>query len=102
MAAKDYEEKTGIKPANTHPIVNDNNSVTVALYDENATPVDAYHLDPDTGKGTLNSDNSEVDLPQTGNNSLGTAGAAVSALLLAVAGAFAVLKSGMLRRKENE
>ncbi len=102
MAAKDYEEKTGIKPANTHPIVNDNNSVTVALYDENATPVDAYHLDPDTGKGTLHSDNSEVDLPQTGNNSLGTVGAAVSAMLLAVAGAFAVLKSGMLRRKENE
>ena len=102
MAAKDYEEKTGVKPSNTQPMINDDNSVTVAVYDENATPVDAYHLDPDTGKGTLNSDKSEVDLPQTGNNSLGTAGAAVSALLLAVAGAFAVLKSGMLRRKENE
>ena len=95
MAAKDYEEKTGIKPSNTHPIVNDNNSVTIALYDENTEPVDAYNLDPDTGKGKIISDNSEVNLPQTGNNSLGTAGAAVSAVLLAVAGAFAVLKSGI-------
>ena len=102
MAAKDYEKKTGVKPSNTQPMINDDNSVTVAVYDENAKPVDAYHLDPDTGKGTLNSDKSEVVLPQTGNNSLRTAGAAVSALLLAVAGAFALLKSGMLRRKENE
>ena len=98
MAAKDYEEKTGVKPSNTQPIINDDNSVTVAVYDENATPVDAYHIDPDTGKGTLNSDNSEVDLPQTGNNSLGTAVAVVSAMVLAVAGAFAVLKSGILRQ----
>ena len=102
MAAKDYEERTGIKPANTQPMINADDSVTVAVYDENDVPFDAYTLDPNTGVGELFSDKSEVSLPQTGNNSLGTAGMVSAAMMAIIAGAFAVLKSGILRKKENE
>ena len=102
MAANDYEEKTGIRPANTLSMINADDSVTVAVYDENEQPLDAYILDPDTGTGELHSDKSSVTLPQTGNNSLGTAGAAAAAMVLILVGVFAVLKSGMLRKKENE
>ncbi|SHM54545.1 hypothetical protein [Ruminococcus flavefaciens] len=102
MAAKDYEEKTGVRPANTLPMINADDSVTVALYDENKEPFDAYILDPDTGKGEIHSDKSAVNLPQTGNNSLGTAGMAAAAMMFTIAGAFAVVKSGLLRKKENE
>lgn len=102
MAAQDYEEKTGIRPANTLPMINADDSVTVAVYDENEQPLDAYILDPDTGTGELHSDKSTVTLPQTGNNSLGTAGAVAAAMALTVAGAFILTKSGMLRKKEEE
>ena len=102
MAAQDYEEKTGIRPANTLPMINADDSVTVALYDENKNPYDAYILDPDTGTGELHSDKSPVSLPQTGNNSTVIAGTIAAAIALTAAGAFALTKSGMLRKKEDE
>lgn len=102
MAAQDYEEKTGIRPANTLPMINADDSVTVALYGENKNPYDAYILDPDTGTGELHSDKSPVSLPQTGNNSTVMAGTIAAAIALTAAGAFALTKSGMLRKKEDE
>jgi hypothetical protein len=102
MAAQDYEEKTGIRPANTLPMINADDSVTVALYDENQKPFDAYILDPDTGTGELHSDKSAVSLPQTGNNSMVKTGTIAAAIALTVAGAFVLTKSGMLRKKEDE
>ena len=101
MAAKDYEDRTGIRPANTHPMINSDDSVTVAMYDENKMPIDAYILDPNTGIGKLFSDKSVVKLPQTGNNSLAAAGTVAAAMALTLAGAFVVIKSGKLRRKRS-
>ena len=102
MAEKDYEEKTGIRPVNALPMINADDSVTIAVYDENEQPLDAYILDPNTGTGELHSDKSAVNLPQTGNNSMAMAGTAAAAMALTVAGAFALAKSGMLRKKEDE
>lgn len=102
MSVKDYQKKTDIIPANTLPMINADDSVTVALYDENEQPIDAYILDPDTGKGKLYSDKREVNLPQTGNNSMVVAGSIAAAMALTVAGAFVLSRSGMLRKKEDE
>ena len=58
-------------------------------------------IDPVTGIGT-SSNGSEVNLPQTGNNSLKTVTAATAALALTLLGSFAVAKSGVIRKKEDE
>ncbi len=102
MAAKDYEEKTGIRPAETHSMTNVGGSVTVVFTDKNGEDFDAYTVDPDTGIGEKFSDGSAVNLPQTGNNSLAMAGALAGASALTLLGVGAVIKSGKLRKKEDE
>jgi hypothetical protein len=102
MAAKDYEEKTGIKPADTHSMTNVGGSVTVVFTDENGEDFDAYNLDPDTGVGEKFSDGSAVNLPQTGVNSLALAGTLAGACAVTLLGMGAVIKSGKLRKKEDE
>ena len=102
MAAKDYEEKTGIKPADTHSMTNAGGSVTVVFTDEKGEDFDAYTVDPDTGVGEKFSDGSVVNLPQTGVNSLAIAGALAGASALTLLGIGTVICSGKLRKKENE
>ena len=101
MAAKDYEERTGIKPVSTHSMTNAGGSVTVVFTDENGEDFDAYTLDPDTGVGEKFSDGSAVNLPQTGVNSLALAGALAGASALTLLGVGAVIASGKLRKKEE-
>ena len=102
MAKKDYQQKTGILPANAHTMTNLGGTVTVVLEDENGEALDAYTVDPETGIGERFSDQSTVNLPQTGNNSLKTLMMMLGAFLLTVCGFLAVRKSGMLRRRNNE
>ena len=102
MAAKDYEEKTGIKPADTHSMTNASGSVTVVFTDDKGEDFDAYTVDPDTGIGEKFSDGSVVNLPQTGVNSLALAGTLAGASAITLLGVGAVIASGKLRRKEYE
>ena len=102
MAAKDYEEKTGIRPASTHSMTNAGGSVTVVFTDEKGEDFDAYTVDPDTGVGEKFSDGSVVNLPQTGVNSLALAGTLAGASAITLMGIGAVICSGKLRRKEDE
>jgi len=102
MAAKDYEEKTGIKPADTHSMTNAEGSVTVVFTDEKGEDFDAYTVDPDTGVGEKFSDGSAVNLPQTGVNSLALTGTLTGAAAVALLGLGAVIMSGKLRKKEEQ
>ncbi|MBQ9907980.1 MAG: LPXTG cell wall anchor domain-containing protein, partial [Oscillospiraceae bacterium] len=102
MAKKDYQQKTGILPANAHTMTNYGGTVTVVLEDANGEALDAYTVDPETGIGERFSNESTVNLPQTGNNSLRTMLMMIGAFMLTACGFFAVRKSGMLRRRNNE
>ena len=77
-------------------------TVTVVLEDENGEALDAYTVDPETGIGERFSDESTVNLPQTGNNSMTNLLVALGAFLLTGFGCFALKQSGMLRRKKEE
>ncbi len=71
------------------------------MTDNSGNILDTYVIDPDTGVGT-NSTNEEVNLPQTGNNSLSNILIAVSAFTIIVFGLFAVKASNIMRRKKDE
>lgn len=101
MAIKDYEQKNGTAPAEAKAVTNEDGSVSIELKDENGNILDTYVIDPETGVGT-GSDGEEVNLPQTGISSVRTAAAASTALALTVAGLFAIMKSGVLTKKEEE
>ena len=103
MALKDYELKHGTRPVNAAAVIGADGMVTIQLSDEHdghVSTADYYVVDPVTGKGKTIS-GEEVNLPQTGNNSVSAAAAAGSALLLTIGGFFTMMKSGMLRKKEQ-
>lgn len=100
MALKDYEQKNGSPAAKAEVITNDDGTLSIQLTDEEGNILDTYVIDPVTGIGT-SSDGAEVNLPQTGNNSLGTAVTAAAALALTLVGTFAVVKSGVIRKKHK-
>ncbi|MDE6020562.1 MAG: LPXTG cell wall anchor domain-containing protein [Ruminococcus sp.] len=73
----------------------------ITLTDDSGNVLDTYVIDPTTGIGTDVSD-AEVNLPQTGNNSMKNVLIAFSAMTLMVIGAFAVKTSGIIYRKKDE
>ena len=104
MALNDYEQKTGIRPEVARAEIIDENTVVISLgeyVDDEFEVYDYYIVDPVTGEG-YSSDGEEVDLPQTGNNSPVTAAMVSVSVLMIAAGAFTVLRSGVLRRKSAE
>ncbi len=101
MASKDYESKNGKAPAKTVTKENADGTVSIELTDASGKVLDTYTIDPATGTGK-DSKGGEVNLPQTGNNSLGTVSAVALALLLLGAGSAAVAGSGILRKKDEE
>ena len=101
MASKDYESKNGKAPAKTVTKENADGTVSIELTDASGKVLDTYTIDPATGTGK-DSKGGEVNLPQTGNNSLGTVSAVAVALLLLGAGSAAVAGSGILRKKDEE
>ncbi|MBR2087921.1 MAG: hypothetical protein IJ906_12425 [Oscillospiraceae bacterium] len=62
---------------------------------------DVYTVDPITGKG-FDQNGAEVDLPQTGNNAPEAASTAAAAVMMVIAGAFAAVRSGFLRKKHRK
>lgn len=100
-AVKDYQDKTGSTAVKAEITDISNGQYEITLTDENGKLLDVYTVDPITGVVT-NSAEESVDLPQTGNNSLKTAAAVSAAFALMLLGMYAVAKSRILRRKENE
>lgn len=101
MAKKDYGQKTGKTCESVMLTQNDyDHTVTITLMDADENELDVYTINPYTGEG-LNTAGAAVNLPQTGITSPKTAAAAAGGLLMLVSGLFMVLKSGMLRKKEE-
>lgn len=100
MAFKDFEQLTGTTPYIAEIIKNEGGILTIELRDVDGAIYATYEIDSVTGIGTR-SDGSEVNLPQTGNNSLKTVIAVSAALTLTIAGAYSVAKSGVIRKKED-
>ena len=100
-AENDYYKKTGIVPYRSEYVENEDGTLKIKLFDEQENLLDVYTIHSKTGKG-FNRNGDEVNLPQTGNNSMGTAVAAAGAAALTVTGAFAVMKSGIFRKKKED
>ena len=77
------------------------NAYEITLTDLNGNVLDVYTVDPKTGTGT-DSSNTEVNLPQTGNNVMTTWFLCIGAMLFLAFGFGAVKASGVCRRKEDE
>ncbi|MDE6092807.1 MAG: LPXTG cell wall anchor domain-containing protein [Ruminococcus sp.] len=73
----------------------------ITLTDSSDNVLDVYVINPETGIGTDSAGN-EVNLPQTGNNSLKNVLTAVVAFMMTAFGFCAVKLSGINRRKKNE
>lgn len=101
MAVNDYEDKTGVKAAETESVENENGTLTVYLKDENGEVLDVYVIDPETWKGT-DSNDEEVNLPQTGNNSPANLIAFLSSVTMVLSGLFIIFKSSKIRKKEEK
>ena len=100
-AINDYQKKTGVTPTNAKITARSENAYEITLTDENGNVLDVYTVDPKTGTGT-DSSNAEVNLPQTGNNSMTNWLLCVGAAMFAAFGFGAVKASGVLKRKEDE
>ena len=100
-AINDYQKKAGIVPANAEITARSENAYEITLTDLNGNVLDIYTVDPKTGTGT-DSFNAEVNLPQTGNNSMTNWLLCVGAAMFMAFGFGAVKASGVLKRKEDE
>lgn len=90
-----------ILPANAEATANDDGTLSIVLTDASGNVLDTYIIAPETGIGK-DSSGAEVNLPQTGNNSMGTLMTASGAVLLVFAGIFVMMKSGVIRRRKEE
>lgn len=97
----DYKDKTGIKPAKAEITENSEGQYEISLTDESGNVLDTYVIDPSTGIGT-NSANEEVNLPQTGNNSMTNIIIACGAFIIIIIGICAIKTSGIIRHKKDE
>ena len=100
-AINDYQKKTGVTPANAEITARSENAYEITLTDLNGNVLDVYIVDPKTGTGT-DSSNAEVNLPQTGNNSMTNWLLCVGAAMFMAFGFGAVKASGVFKRKEDE
>ena len=99
-ASNDYKDKTGVTPANAAITDTYDGKYTITLTDDAGNVLDTYVIDPETGVGT-NAANEEVNLPQTGNNSLSSMSLALVAFAMTGIGMAAVVGSGVLKKKEE-
>ncbi|MDE5738143.1 MAG: LPXTG cell wall anchor domain-containing protein, partial [Oscillospiraceae bacterium] len=100
-AIVDYESKTGVTPANAEITAKTEGQYEITLTNDTGSVLTVYVIDPRTGTGT-NSNNEEVNLPQTGNNSLTNMLIAIGAMMTTAFGFLAVKSSNVIRRKKNE
>ncbi|MEE5993444.1 MAG: glycoside hydrolase family 3 C-terminal domain-containing protein [Oscillospiraceae bacterium] len=102
MAVIDYQKKTGIDCHWTNILVDDDtNTVTVTLADDNGNIITTYIIDRVTGMGKT-ADGKEVNLPQTGNNSMTNLLTALGAFLMIGFGGITMRLSGFFRKKDEQ
>ena len=100
-AIVDYESKTGVTPANAEITAKTEGQYEITLTNDTDSVLEVYVIDPRTGTGT-NSNNEEINLPQTGNNSLTNMLIAIGAMMTTAFGFLAMKSSNVIRRKKNE
>ncbi len=100
MAINDYESRTGITPVESEYVENKDGTITVYLKDADNEILDTYVIDPISGTGT-NSNNEEVNLPQTGRNSLANLIMWIAAVMMIFAGGLMVFKSSRIHKKDE-
>ncbi|MDE5853494.1 MAG: LPXTG cell wall anchor domain-containing protein [Ruminococcus sp.] len=96
-----YNDQKGIMPDSAEITEKSDGKYQITLTDNSDNVLDVYVINPETGIGTDSSGN-EVNLPQTGNNSLKNVLTAVGAFMMTAFGFCAVKLSGITRRKKNE
>ncbi|MDE5755091.1 MAG: LPXTG cell wall anchor domain-containing protein, partial [Oscillospiraceae bacterium] len=101
-AIVDYEDKTGITAADAEITNAANGQYEITLTDQDDEVLDIYIIDPNTGTGVEVNNSEEVNLPQTGNNSLTNMMIAVGAFMMVGIGFYTVKISGVIRCKEDE
>lgn len=99
-AINDYYKKTAIKATKAELSVNSEKQYEITLMDESGAVLDTYTIDPGTGIGT-NSANKEINLPQTGNNSLSNILIILGAFMFTAAGLYVTKASGVIRFRKN-
>ena len=98
-AAKDYEGKTGVMPANAEIEYIAEGNAVITLTDVEGNVLDIYTIDPTTGIGKA-SDGGTVDLPQTGYSN--TYKVIIGfAILLTIGGTVIVAKSRRQRTSHS-
>ena len=95
----DYCFKTG-KTVKASVVSSKDGKVTIALTDPDGNQVDTYVVDAADGIGT-DAAGAEVNLPQTGNNSMADIMLAAAAFMMLAAGAAAVYGASRRRKEEN-
>ncbi|MDE6035381.1 MAG: LPXTG cell wall anchor domain-containing protein, partial [Ruminococcus sp.] len=100
-AVNDYNRRNYTSEA-TSATINENadGSYQMIIKDDSDNVLDVYEINPENGIGTDNADN-EVNLPQTGNNSLTNLLTALGALVMTAVGFISIKSSGIIRRKKN-
>ena len=97
----DYNDKNEGNAVSAEITEKSNNQYEITLIDDSDNVLDVYEIDPETGIGT-DSNGNEVNLPQTGNNSLTNIMTVLGACVMTVFGFVSVRFSRIFRRKENE
>lgn len=100
-AENDYFKKTGVEPYTSTYTENADGTLTITLIDEACAILDKYTVHPNTGIG-FNSTGEEVNLPQTGNNSMKNWLIVFGALMLIGLGVVSVKTSRVSFRRKDE
>lgn len=101
-AENDYYQKTGIEPYTSTYTENADETLTITLWDNEGNVLDIYTVHSKTGVG-FNSNGENVNLPQTGNNSMRNWFMIFGTFMLIGFGAIAIKLSGIsVHRKDEE
>ena len=100
-AKNDYFKKTGAEPYASTYTENDDGTLTITLLDEDGNVLDKYTVHSKTGIG-FNSTGDEINLPQTGNNSMKNWLIVFGALMLIGLGAASIKASRVPFRRKDE
>ena len=100
-AENDYYKKTGVEPYASTYTENDDGTLTITLLDEDGNVLDKYTVHSKTGIG-FDSSGEEVNLPQTGNNSMKNLLIVFGALMLIGLGVVSVKTSRVSFRRKDE
>lgn len=100
-AENDYYKKTGVEPYASTYTENDDGTLTITLLDEDGNVLDKYTVHSKTGIG-FDSSGEEVNLPQTGNNSMKNWFIVFGALMLIGLGVVSIKTSRVSFRRKDE